>query len=335
MAQAPTSSRQHEGSGAADFDRPLLLKPHEDRIGWLLGRAGRLLLLAITASSVVAVLLIFVFIFREAAGFFFEAGSVSSAAAHLWRLVTDTHWYPEGNPPEFGAAAILLGSIYVSLVALVVAVPVGLLAAMGLSDILPFSVKQIVKPLVEVLAAIPSVAYGFFAILVLAPWMQDHLHLSTGTNVLNAALILAVMAVPTIVSVSEDALTAAGRELREASYACGATRAETLLRVVVPAAHSGIIAAVILGMMRAIGETMVVWMASGNAVHIPAPWWDLTQSVRTITATIAGEMGETPVGSDHYSSLFTLGLLLLGFTFALNLATEHFLRRIRRAGGAA
>jgi phosphate transport system permease protein len=179
------------------------------------------------------------------------------------------------------------------------------------------------------------VAYGFFAILVLAPLIQEHLHVPSGTNALNAAIILAIMAIPTIVSVSEDALTAAGRELREASYACGATRAETLLRVVVPAAHSGIIAAVILGMMRAVGETMVVWMASGNAAHIPTPWWDLTQSVRTLTATIAGEMGETEHGSPHYHALFALGLLLLAFTFLLNLVTEHFLRRIRRAGGAA
>jgi phosphate transport system permease protein len=179
------------------------------------------------------------------------------------------------------------------------------------------------------------VAYGFFAVLVLAPWMQEHLHVPTGTNALNAAIILAVMAIPTIVSVSEDSLTAVGRELREASYACGATRAETTLLVVIPAAHSGIIAAVILGMMRAIGETMVVWMASGNAAQIPSPWWDLTQSVRTMTATIAGEMGETVQGSDHYRALFAIGLLLLAFTFAMNLVTEHFLRRVRVAGGSA
>jgi phosphate transport system permease protein len=141
------------------------------------------------------------------------------------------------------------------------------------------------------------------------------------------------MAIPTIVRVSGDALTAAGRELREAAYALGATRAETLLGVVVPAAHSGILAAIILGMMRAVGETMVVWMASGNAAQVPHPWWDLTQSVRTLTATIAGEMGETVQGSDHYRSLFALGFLLLVGTFGVNLLTEHFLRRVRAPNG--
>ena len=256
-------------------------------------------------------------------------------AHHLAELFSSTHWYPESvGAPQFGALAIIVGSLYVSVGALLIAVPVGLLAAMCLSDILPFTVKELVKPVIEILAAIPSVAFGFFAIIVVAPLMQQYLGIPTGTNALNCALLLAAMAIPTIVSVSEDSLTAVGRDLREASYACGATRAETLLRVVMPAAHSGILAAVVLGMMRAIGETMVVWMASGNAAQIPSPWWDLTQSVRTLTGTIAGEMGETVHDTPHYSSLFALGLLLLVFTFLLNLVTEHFLRRVRRAGGA-
>jgi phosphate transport system permease protein len=360
MAQTPAPTTMlSERAAAADFDRPLLLTVRQNLSGWLFGHAGRLLLLAITTTSILAVLLIFVFIMAGALDFFVDSAALppidgssagawvssvlgyllaaaGSTASRLAELFGSTHWYPESkDAPQFGALAIIVGSLYVSLLALAIAVPVGLLAALCLSDILPFTVRQLVKPVIEILAAIPSVAFGFFAVLVLAPLMQNHLGVSTGTNILNAALMLALMAIPTIVSVSEDSLAAVGRELREASYACGATRAETLLRVVVPAAHSGILAAIVLGMMRAIGETMVVWMASGNAAQMPSPWWDLTQSVRTLTATIAGEMGETVHGTSHYSSLFALGLLLLFFTFGLNLVTEHFLRSVRRAGGAA
>jgi phosphate transport system permease protein len=160
--------------------------------------------------------------------------------------------------------------------------------------------------------------------------MQNTLGFSTGTNALNASLILSIMALPTIISVAEDALSAVGREIREASYGLGATRAETMIKVVIPAAHSGIIAAVILGMMRAIGETMVVWMASGNSSRIPSPWWDLSQSVRTMTATIAGELGEVPKDTDHYYVLFAIGLLLLIFTFGLNMVSEYFMAQFKK-----
>lgn len=309
----------------ADFNRPLLLTPGQDVAGYLTATIGKALLFLITCVSVLAVVLIFVFVTREAWPFLVHGG--------IGRLLGSTNWYPTAEPAEFGALALLAGSLYVTAGALIVAVPLGLGAAVFLSDIVPFRLRQFIKPVMELLAAIPSVAYGFFAVLVLAPWMQKNLHLSTGANALNASLILAIMAVPTIISLAEDAMTAVGRELREGSYALGATRAETMIKVVMPAAHSGIIAAVILGMMRTIGETMVVWMASGNASQIPSPWWDLTQSVRTITATIAGEMGETAKGSQHYHSLFALGFLLLLFTFALNLISEFFLARARRARG--
>ena len=354
MARAETLLDAKPRGAAAGFDRPLLLTAREDAVGFIGAHLGRAALFLLAATSVVAVLLIFVFIIREALAFFVDPATLpaadwtSSASVFSWlwaallaagvrlgELLGSTQWYPEAASPEFGVLAIILGSFYVSGGALVVAVPVGLLAAVCMSDILPFGVRQAVKPIVEILAAIPSVAYGFFAVLVVAPLIQEYLHVPTGTNILNTVVILAIMAIPTIVSVSEDALTAAGRELREASYACGATRAETMVLVVIPAAHSGIIAAVILGMMRAIGETMVVWMASGNAAQIPSPWWDITQSVRTMTATIAGEMGETVQGSVHFRSLFAIGLLLLAFTFALNLVTEHFLRRVRQGAGGA
>ena len=161
------------------------------------------------------------------------------------------------------------------------------------------------------------------------------LRIASGTNALNVSIILGIMALPTIVSVSEDALQAVGRELREGSYALGATRAETLFKVVIPAAGSGILAAVILGVMRAIGETMVVWMASGNAAQIPSPWFNLLQPVRTLTATIAGDMGEADqvTGSGRYHVLFAMALCLLLFSFVGNLASEWILRRQRRKLG--
>ncbi len=251
----------------------------------------------------------------------------------LSQFLMSPQWYPEARPVRFGALALISGSAYVTIAALVFAVPIGIMAAVFLSDIVPYRIGSIIKPVIELLAAIPSVAYGFFAVLVVAPLLQKKLGFPTGTNALNASLLLAVMALPTIISVAEDSLSALGRELREASYSLGATRLETSIRVVIPAAHSGIIAAIVLGMMRAIGETMVVWMASGNAAQIPHPWWDLSQSVRTMTATIAGDMGETAKGSPHYRSLFAVGIVLLVLTFSLNIVSEYFMMRAKKATG--
>jgi phosphate transport system permease protein len=315
---------------AARFTRPLSLSTSQDLRGYLTAHLGRGLLFVITFLSVVAVLLIFVYVVIEAVPFFFE-GTASEVFARVRAFILTNNWYPQReNDPQFGALAIIIGSMYVTVCSLVVAVPVGVLAAVFLSDIVPFSLRQVFKPVIEILAAIPSVAYGVFAVMVVAPWMQQHLGFDTGTNALNASVILAVMALPTIISVAEDALSAIGRKTREASYALGATRAETIVKVVIPAAHSGIVAAVILGMMRAIGETMVVWMASGNAAQIPSPWWDLSQSIRTMTATIAGELGEVPKDTAHYQALFAIGILLLAFTFVLNLCSEYFMAKVKK-----
>jgi phosphate transport system permease protein len=314
---------------AVPFTRPLRLSFRDDLKSTLTSWLVRGFLFTITACSILAVLLIFVFVFRQAAPFLLESGV--PLGRRVSEFLTSPRWFPEHQAhPEYGALAIIAGSLYVTMTALLIAVPTGLLAAVFLSDIASFRVRQICKPLIEILAAIPSVAYGVFAVMVAAPWLQKHGGFSTGTNALNASLILSIMAMPTIISVSEDALSAVGREIREASYALGATRAETLLGAVIPAAHSGILAAVILGMMRAVGETMVVWMASGNAAQIPSPWWDLSQSVRTMTATIAGELGEVPQGTTHFHSLFAIGLLLLVFTFGLNLLSEYFIIQMKK-----
>ena len=304
----------------------LMLTYGEDLKGYVFKHLGHFFLFVLTCTSVLAVFLIFLFVIIEALPFLGRFSIVE--------FLTSTAWYPEHHQkPEFGALALIVGSVYVTAAALVFSVPIGVMVAVFLSDIVSFRVRGIVKPVIEILAAIPSVAYGFFAVLVLAPWLQKHLGFASGTNVLNASLLLSIMALPTIISVAEDSISATGRELREASYGLGATRVETMFRVVIPAAHSGIIAAIVLGMMRAIGETMVVWMASGNASQIPHPWWDLSQSVRTMTATIAGDMGETEKGSDHYRALFAVGLLLLVMTFLLNIVSEYFLTRAKKSSG--
>jgi phosphate transport system permease protein len=313
-------------AAASGFSQPLLFTYTQDIKGFLLRHLGRLALFALTCTSVLAVFLIFLFVVSEAFPFLTRFSIVE--------FLTSTAWYPEAHGhPEFGALALVIGSVYVTTSALLFSVPIGVLAAVFLSDMVSFRIRNIVKSVIEILAAIPSVAYGFFAVLVLAPWFQKHFGFPTGTNALNASLLLSIMALPTIISVAEDSISATGRELREASYALGATRAETMFQVVIPAAHSGIIAAIVLGMMRAIGETMVVWMASGNATQIPHPWWDLSQSVRTMTATIAGDMGETEKGSAHYRALFAIGLLLLVMTFLLNIVSEYFLSRTKKSMG--
>ena len=297
----------------------------------LFGMAGRCFLLAVTSVAALAVLAIIYFIARDALPFF----RGRAAAGFFFSQA----WYPAHDPPQFGAAAIFVGSFLVTGAAVVLAVPPGIFAALCMSDILPFKVRQVLKPVIEMLAAIPSVVYGFFALTVVAPFLQDagswlpgNFEIASGVNALTAAVILGVMALPTIVSVSEDALQAAGRELREGSYALGATRAETLVKVVIPAALSGLFSAVLLGVMRALGETMVVWMASGNAAQIPKPWYNLLQPVRTLTATIAGDMGEADqmTGSAHYHVLFAMGLCLLLFSFACNLAGEWIVARQRK-----
>ena len=297
----------------------------------LFGLAGRCFLPSVTSVAALAVLAIIYFIARDALPFFKEQGAADFFFSQAW--------YPAHEPPQFGAAAIFVGSFLVTGAAVVLAVPPGIFAALCMSDILPFNVRQVLKPVIEMLAAIPSVVYGFFALTVVAPFLQDagrwlpgNFEIASGVNALTAAVILGVMALPTIVSVSEDALQAAGRELREGSYALGATRAETLVKVVIPAALSGLFSAVLLGVMRALGETMVVWMASGNAAQIPKPWYNLLLPVRTLTATIAGDMGEADqmTGSAHYHVLFAMGLCLLLFSFACNLAGEWIVARQRK-----
>lgn len=352
--------------------------------------AGESTLFLIAAFVAVIVLFIFYFVARDAVPFFEIRG--------FREFFTDTRWYPADEPPVFGALSIIYGSLMVTVGSALIAIPMGIAAAICLSDVLPFSVRQYVKPVIEMLAAIPSVAFGFFALVIFAPMLQNHggailmwswwimatplvllmivvgaelvssrieddrrrkvaqrvllvvmgalallililvgfrlrsIEIMTGTNALNVSIILSFMALPTIVSVAEDALQAVGRDLREGSYALGATRAETIVKTILPAASSGILAGVILGIMRALGETMVVWMASGNSAHIPEPWYNYLDSVRTLTATIAGDMGEADqvTGSARFHVLFAMGLLLLVISFVSNFISERIVVRQRK-----
>ncbi len=265
------------------------------------------------------VLLIFLFLFANALGFFrlYPFGD----------FVSGRKWLPVSDPPSFGMIPLLLGSIYVTLGAIVICVPIGIASAMYIGEIAPGWLRHILKSLVEILAAIPSVVLGFIGIVWLGPFLKTRFGLSTGMCGLTGSLLLAFMALPTIISISEDALAGVPKSFREAAYGLGATKWQTLWRIVLPAASSGIIASVMLGIGRVIGETMVVLMVTGNSPVIP---YSILQPLRTLTATIAGEMGETVSGSDHYLALFAVGLVLFVITFIINLLADMSLRKSRR-----
>ncbi len=239
------------------------------------------------------------------------------------------YWYPTSEPPEFGIWPLIVGSLVVTFFATLIAVPLGILSAIYISEIAPGVVKEVFKPVIELLAGLPSVVLGFFGMAVIAPWLQETFDLPTGLNIANASLVLAFMAVPTISSISEDALYSVPREFKEASYALGATKFETTVRVIVPAALSGISTAIILGMARAIGETMVVLMVAGGAAMIPESIFD---SVRPMPASIAAEMGEAPFRSDHYHALFATGIVLFFLTLGFNLVADYVSNKFKEVG---
>ncbi len=271
--------------------------------------------------SVVVLGLIVFSLFREGLPIF---GKVS-AKDFLFGM----EWYPTYDPPSFGIFPLIVGSLMVTLFATVIAVPLGVLAAIYISEIAPQVIKEILKSVIELLAGLPSVVLGFFGMVIIAPWMQETFDLPTGLNIVNASMILAIMAIPTISSISEDALYAVPREFKEASYALGATKFETIVKVILPAAMSGISTAVMLGMARAIGETMVVLMVAGGAAAIPESLFD---SVRPMPASIAAEMGETPFRSAHYSALFAIGMVLFFLTLAFNLIADYVSHKFRQIG---
>jgi len=235
-------------------------------------------------------------------------------------------WYPTYDPPEFGIFPLILASLWVSVGAMLVCIPLGVGSALYLNEIASHRQKVILKPLVEVLASIPSIVYGFFGMAVLAPYLQDLLHLPIGLCAFTASLTLGIMATPTVCSIAEDALSYVPKSFREASFAVGANRWQTLVKVIIPAAGSGISTAIILGMSRAIGETMTVLMVAGGAAVIPKSFFD---PVRPMTSAIAAEMGEAPMGSDHFHALFAIALILFLITFVFNVIAEAISRKYR------
>jgi phosphate transport system permease protein len=271
--------------------------------------------------SVLLLGLIVLFLFREGLPLF---GQVSISQF----LFGDT-WYPTYDPPVYGIWPLIVGSAIVTALACLVAVPFGLLSAVYIAEIAPQRIREVLKSVIELLAGLPSVVLGFFGMVIVAPWMQETFDLPTGLNIVNASLMLALMAVPTISSISEDALYAVPRDFKEASYALGATKYETIVRVAIPAALSGISTAVILGMARAIGETMVVLMVAGGSAAIPRGIFD---SVRPMPASIAAEMGEAPFGGGHYHALFATGIVLFLITLAFNLVADHISHRFKEEG---
>ena len=273
-------------------------------------------------SAIIFVLSIFFFIFREA------APVLAAEAFNLGQFLFSTEWYPTSAlNVRYGTFALTVGTASVTVLAMILAVPFGLGAAVYISEFCGPRVRETLKIVIELLSAIPSVVWGFIGLTVMSKLITQYTGAPVGVNVLNGGIILALMSVPIIVSIGEDALKAVPDSYREAGLALGATRWQLVYRVLLPAARNGLLAAVLLGVGRAVGETMAVLMATGHAVAIPD---GILDSVRTLTANIAAELGEAPAGSDHYRVLFLTGVLLFSITFVVNLTADLVIRGIRK-----
>jgi len=276
----------------------------------------RLLLVGAASTSVLVVGLIFLFLFKEAGPFALKPG--------LDKLIS-SQWIPVSFQKEYyGIGPLLSGSGLVTILAMVITVPTSVLVAIYIAEIARPAEREFLKPFIEILASVPSVVLGFFGLIVVAPMVKELFGLSTGLTALTGAILLSLMAIPTVISISEDALGSVPYALKNASLALGASHLQTIFRVTLPAALPGIIAAVMLGIGRVIGETMAVLMVTGNSAIITFSPLD---SVRTMTATIAAEMGEVPFGSVHYQALFWIGIVLLFITFILNIIAQRVLKK--------
>ena len=273
-------------------------------------------------SAIIFVLSIFFFIFREA------APVLASESFRLGQFLFSTEWYPTSvSNVRYGTLALTVGTASVTVLAMLLAVPFGLGGAIYISEFCGPRVRETLKVVIELLSAIPSVVWGFIGLTVMSKLLVQYTGAPVGVNVLNGGIILALMSVPIIVSIGEDALKAVPDSYREAGLALGATRWQLIYRVLIPAARNGLLAAVLLGVGRGVGETMAVLMVTGHAVQIPG---GILDSVRTLTANIAAELGEAPAGSDHYRVLFLTGVLLFSLTFVVNLTADLVIRGVRR-----
>jgi len=327
----PGKSRAATSSGRAKL---ILATPPR----WHAAAEVAIKLMAFTAIA--AVILIFVFVAREAVPLL-TSGEIHKEVTlrKMWTAqqwpgydAPDHIWQPVSEVAKYGVWPLLVGTIKVTVVAMLFGVPLGVGAALYLSQYARPRTREIVKPVVELLAGIPSVVLGFFALMVMATWMQDTFGLESRLNAVVAGLALSFAIIPVIFTISEEAFGAVPRSYVEASVALGAARWQTILRVVLPAASPGIAAGVALGLGRAVGETMIVLMASGNAAILSA---SLSESVRTLSATIAAELAEVVFGGAHYTVLFYLGTLLFVVTFAVNFAGDWIIGRMKRRLGVS
>jgi len=262
-------------------------------------------------ACILFVILIFIFLAKD--------GLTLFRTIAIQDFLFGTLWNPLAEPPQFGILPLFLGSVFVTLGATVISVPLGIACAIFIGEIAPRWMREILKAGVELLAAIPSIVIGFIGMTMLGPVVKNLFHLPTGLTAFTGSLALAFMAIPTMVSIMEDSISAVPRSYKEGSLALGATHWQTIYRVIIPAASSGIVAAIMLGIGRVIGETMAVMMLTGNASVLPKT---ILAPVRTMTATVAAEMGETVRGSEHYFALFAIGLVLFGITFLINFLAD-------------
>lgn len=301
------------------FNISALRKYDHKRIRNIKDKVIRKILLGFGLTAVIFIILILVFLMIEGLPFFFEGDGVDFFTGDVWDPSSP-------NTPRYGILPMVLGTFLVTLGAIVIALPIGIGCSIYLAEIAHPKIRETLKPIIEILAGIPSVVYGFFALVILSTWIDNFLNSTTRLNALTGSIMLAVMMLPIIISLSEDAIRSVPQEMKEASLALGLSKWDTIRGVVIPAALSGITAAVILGVARAIGETMTVLMATGNA---PVISFDMLSSMRTMTATIAIEMGEVPFGSTHYHSLFAVGIVLFAITFIVNFIADRVMKRFR------
>ncbi len=290
-------------------------------LDWYIDRVVQSVVFLGGISAILFIIGIFVFITKEGLDFVFET-------LDLTEFFTSEYWEPsDEDEPEYGILALIAGTASVTGLAMIVAIPFSLGAAIYIGEFATGKTREFLKVLVELLAAIPSVVWGFIGLTMMNPLIIEVFDVPVGLTVLNAGIILGLMAAPIMTSIAEDALKAVPDRYREAAEAMGATRWQVIYKVVLPAAKNGLLGAVLLGVGRGFGETMAVLMATGHAVNIPTSVFD---SVRALTATIAAELGETAVGSDHYGALFTIGIFLFVITFIINLTADLIVRGVRK-----
>jgi len=266
----------------------------------------------IAFSCVIILFFICLFLFREGIPILKEIS--------LSEFIFGMDWYPTSENARYGILPLIVASLTVTLIASIIAVPLSLSIAIYTAELASPAIREVVKPAVEIIASIPSVIIGFFGMVVIAPFLQNNFDIDTGLNIFNASAMLAFMSIPTIASISEDAISSVPMSLKEASYALGANRWETIFHITIPAALSGIWTAIILGISRVIGETMVVLMVAGGATTIPN---SLFSPVRPLTSNIAAEMAEAEVGGSHYHALFAIGIILFMITFGFNIIADY------------